>query len=132
MPPGDVGVAVCDIPLVQMSASLIGRLGSSVSVWCSNWRCRIKTRSVGDDPYCSDSPAPTDAKFADVANSLGCAMQFATDCRERALVLMDAAKQAPKFKDRLLAVSQLWLTLAALEDQINASVDQAHKLKLLH
>lgn len=59
-------------------------------------------------------------------------MQFATECRERALVLMEIAKETPEFKDRFLAVAQLWLTLAALEDQINVSVDQAHKLNLFH
>jgi len=59
-------------------------------------------------------------------------MQFATECRERALVLMEIAKETPEFKDRFLAVAQLWLTLAALEDQINVSVDQSHKLNLFH
>jgi hypothetical protein len=49
-------------------------------------------------------------------------------------MLMEMAKEAeaPEFKERLLAVAESWLTLAALEDQINASVDQAHKLNLLH
>jgi hypothetical protein len=61
-------------------------------------------------------------------------MQFATDCRRRALVLKEMAKEAeaPEFKGQLLAVAESWLTLAALEDQINASVDQAHKLNLFH
>ena len=59
-------------------------------------------------------------------------MQFATDCRMRAIVLMEMAKEAPEFKGQLLAVAESWLTLAALEDQINASVDQAHKLNLFH
>jgi hypothetical protein len=47
-------------------------------------------------------------------------MQLASECRKRALVLMEIAKETPKFKDQLLAVSQLWLTLADLEDKINA------------
>ena len=59
-------------------------------------------------------------------------MQFATECREHALVLTEMAKQAPEFRDRLLVVAQLWLTLATLEDQINASVDQVQKLNLFH
>ena len=59
-------------------------------------------------------------------------MQFATDCRMRAIVLMEMAKEAPEFKGQLLAVAESWLTLAVLEDQINASVDQAHKLNLFH
>jgi len=50
----------------------------------------------------------------------------------RAIVLMEMAKEAPEFKGQLLAVAESWLTLAALEDQINASVDQAHKLNLFH
>ena len=59
-------------------------------------------------------------------------MQFATECRERALVLTEMAKEAPEFKGRLLVVAQLWLTLATLEDQINISVDQSHELNLFH
>jgi hypothetical protein len=59
-------------------------------------------------------------------------MQFATECRERASVLTEMAKETPEFKDRFLAVAQLWLTLATLEDQINTGVDQSLKLNLLH
>ncbi len=59
-------------------------------------------------------------------------MQLATECRKRALVLMEIATSAPEFKDQLFVVAQLWLTLAALEDKINASVDQAYKLNLFH
>ena len=59
-------------------------------------------------------------------------MQFAADCRKHALVLMEIAKESPKFSARLLGVAQLWLTLATLEDQINTSVDQADKFNLLH
>ena len=59
-------------------------------------------------------------------------MQFATECRGRALVLTEMAKQAPEFRDRLLVVAQLWLTLATLEDQINVGADHAHKLSLFH
>lgn len=59
-------------------------------------------------------------------------MQFATECRERASVLTQMAKQTPEFRDRLLVVAQLWLTLATLEDQINVGVDHAHTLSLFH
>jgi len=47
---------------------------------------------------------------------------------------MEMAKEAeaPEFKGQLLAVAESWLTLATLEDQINASVDQVDKLNLLH
>ena len=45
---------------------------------------------------------------------------------------MEMAKEVPEFKDRLLFVAELWLELAALEDQINASADQFHKSNLFH
>ena len=59
-------------------------------------------------------------------------MQFATECRGRALLLREMAKEVREFKDRLLFVAELWLTLAALEDQINAGVDQFSKSNLFH
>ena len=43
-------------------------------------------------------------------------------------MLAEMAKEAPEFKAQLLAFAELWLTLAALEDQINANVDRFHKL----
>jgi hypothetical protein len=59
-------------------------------------------------------------------------MQFATECRGRALVLMEMAEEVPEFKDRLLFVAELWLTLAAQEDQINTGADQFHKSNSFH
>jgi hypothetical protein len=59
-------------------------------------------------------------------------MPLARECRKRALVLIELAKEATEFKDQLFAISQMWLTLATLEDQINAGVDQDDKLNLLH
>ena len=59
-------------------------------------------------------------------------MQLASDCRKRALVLMEMAKEVPEFQAQLLGVADLWLTLAALEDRINAGVDRFHKSNSFH
>ena len=59
-------------------------------------------------------------------------MQFASECRDRALILIEIAKEAPEFEDRLLALAQSWLTLAALEDLINGGVGQADKSHSFH
>jgi hypothetical protein len=50
-------------------------------------------------------------------------MQLADNCRTRALVLMEIAKETPEFKNRLFAVAQMWLCLAALVDQSNISAE---------
>ena len=42
-------------------------------------------------------------------------MQRTNECRSRALVLMELAKEAPELKEQLLYVAQKWLTLAALK-----------------
>ena len=51
-------------------------------------------------------------------------MQLTNECRSRALVLMELAKEAPELKDQLLYVAQKWLTLAALREQFNVGTDQ--------
>jgi len=42
-------------------------------------------------------------------------MQFAND---RALVLLEIAKESPRFKDQAAYLAQLWLMLGALENQL--------------
>ena len=51
-------------------------------------------------------------------------MQRTNECRSRALVLMELAKEAPELKEQLLYVAQKWLTLAALREQFNVSTDR--------
>src|SRR5471032_1791042 len=92
----------------------------------SSTRVALREKRTGRDI----NPSRACAKFIDVVGGLRWTMQFATECRGRALVLMEMAKEVPEFKDRLLFVAELWLELAALEDQINASADQFHKSNL--
>ena len=44
-------------------------------------------------------------------------MRLSDDCRQHALVLLEIAHEAPEFRDRAVALAQMWLTLAVLEDQ---------------
>ena len=53
--------------------------------------------------------------------------ELGRECRKHALVLMEAAKEAPESSDQLLFVAQLWLKLATIENAINGDVDHAHK-----
>jgi len=48
-------------------------------------------------------------------------------CRQHALVLLEIAKEAPEFKDRATALAQMWLTLAALEDQTTVWAHHAER-----
>jgi hypothetical protein len=43
----------------------------------------------------------------------------ARECRTSALVLMEVAKEVPEFKDRLFALADSWLTLAALAERFS-------------
>jgi hypothetical protein len=54
-------------------------------------------------------------------------MQLADNCRTRALVLMEIAKEAPELKNQLFAVAQMWLCLSALIENNNISSEQADK-----
>jgi hypothetical protein len=42
-------------------------------------------------------------------------------------VLLEIGKESPAFKDQMLALAQMWLTLAVLEDQIIIWADQAER-----
>jgi hypothetical protein len=52
-------------------------------------------------------------------------MQIIHECRMRATILIELAKEAPKLESQLLYVANKWLTLAVLREQLNASSDQA-------
>ena len=53
--------------------------------------------------------------------------ELGRECLKHALVLMEAAKEAPVSVDQLLFVAELWMKLAAIENAINGDVDHAHK-----
>ena len=44
-------------------------------------------------------------------------MQFSDDCRSRGLVLMEIANESPKLKEQVLALAELWLTLANIHNR---------------
>jgi hypothetical protein len=52
-------------------------------------------------------------------------MQFASDYRDHALVLMEVAKRHPASKEQALALAHSWLILATIEDQFTVVADQA-------
>ena len=51
-------------------------------------------------------------------------MQIIRECRMRATILIELAKDAPELEDQLLYVARKWLTLAALREQLNAGADR--------
>ena len=50
-------------------------------------------------------------------------MQIIRECRMRAVILTELAKDAPEFENQLLYVAENWLTLAILSEQLNAGTD---------
>jgi hypothetical protein len=51
-------------------------------------------------------------------------MQFANDVWERALVLLEVGEEAPEHKGRAFVAAQMWLSLAAIEEQLAAWANQ--------
>ena len=46
-------------------------------------------------------------------------MQIIRECRTRAAILTELAKDAPELEHQLLYIAQNWLTLAILSEQLN-------------
>jgi hypothetical protein len=60
-------------------------------------------------------------------------MQIIRECRMRATILFELAKDAPELEDQLLYVAKKWLTLAILSEQLNAGANRAaNKLSARH
>jgi hypothetical protein len=60
-------------------------------------------------------------------------MQIIRECRMRAAILTELAKDAPELENQLLYFAKKWLTLAVLREQLNAGADRAaHKLPARH
>jgi hypothetical protein len=60
-------------------------------------------------------------------------MQIIRECRMRATILFELAKDAPELEDQLLYVAKKWLTLAILSEQLNAGANlAANKLSARH
>ena len=60
-------------------------------------------------------------------------MQIIRECRTRAAILTELAKDAPELEHQLLYIAQNWLTLAILSEQLNAGTDRAaNKSSVLH
>ena len=60
-------------------------------------------------------------------------MQIIRECRMRAAILTELAKDTPELENQLLYVAQKWLTLAILIEQLDAGADRAaNKLSRRH
>jgi len=60
-------------------------------------------------------------------------VQIIRECRMRATILIELAKDAPELEDQLLYVAKKWLTLAILSEQLNAGANlAANKLSARH
>ena len=60
-------------------------------------------------------------------------MQIIHECRMRAVILTELAKEAPEFENQLLYLAKKWLTLATIGEQLNVDVERAaHKLSTRH
>ena len=60
-------------------------------------------------------------------------MQISYECRIRAAILTELAKDAPEFENQLLYVAEKWLTLAILAEQLKVGADRAaNKLSARH
>ncbi len=60
-------------------------------------------------------------------------MQIIHECRMRAVILTELAKDAPEFENQLLYLAENWLTLAIIGEQLNVDVDRAaNKLSTRH
>ena len=57
-------------------------------------------------------------------------MQFATDCRSRALVWLEIANQSTELKDQSFQMAQWWLALALMEDVLNQPLDDGPKSRI--
>jgi hypothetical protein len=52
-------------------------------------------------------------------------MQIVCECRTRAAILTELAKDAPELENQLLYVAQKWLTLTILSEQLDAGADRS-------
>ena len=57
-------------------------------------------------------------------------MQIIRECRMRAAILTEIAKDAPELENQLLYVGEEWLTLAALREQLNAQLSVLSAFKV--
>ena len=50
-------------------------------------------------------------------------MQISRECRRRAVILTELAKDAPELENQLLYVAQEWLIVAMLAEQLDSGAD---------
>lgn len=56
-------------------------------------------------------------------------MRLIRECRMRAAILIELAKDAPELENQLVYVAEKWLTLAIIAEQLSSGADRArHKL----
>jgi hypothetical protein len=63
--------------------------------------------------------APTSASGLWGVVDPGGSMNFADECRRRALIVMEIGRRAPDLEARALFVAEQWLTLAAIEEIVH-------------
>jgi hypothetical protein len=51
-------------------------------------------------------------------------MQFADDCRHKALALLETANEGQEDKDQATDLARTWLVIALMEDMITVWADQ--------
>jgi hypothetical protein len=59
-------------------------------------------------------------------------MRIADECRRRALVLRELAKESPQLYDQCAAVADARLTLAAIDDEFNPVVGHVRRSSAFH
>jgi hypothetical protein len=59
-------------------------------------------------------------------------MQSARDARAHALVLLEVGEEDSEHKRRALAVAEIWVTLAILEDALTLWMDQVKRETTIH
>jgi hypothetical protein len=83
--------------------------------------------------FCTDCrPNPIQgAGGPDISQAGSNAMQIIRECRLRAAILTELAKESPELESQLLYVARKWLALASIREQY-ATDQAAHKLPALH
>ena len=54
-------------------------------------------------------------------------MRIIRECRMRAAILIELAKDAPELENQLVYVAEKWLTLAIIAEQLSSSADRARR-----
>lgn len=59
-------------------------------------------------------------------------MDFADECRRRALIFMEIGRETPDFEPQALFIAEQWLILAAIEEMANGRVTMPSESQSFH